>query len=329
VGKMLLNRQPGLWIVALIVGAFLVFPICFGDYFLHLVIMLLLSIYLSQSWNIVGGYAGQLSFGHSIFYGTGAYASTLLLINWGVTPWVGIIAGGIVAALLGLFIGYLSFRYGLRGVYYALMTMVFSAVFELIAKGWIQGGSAGIGIPLKGHVPAMMQFKGKAHYYYLIMFLACLIMYIAHRIDRSKMGYYFRAIKANEAAAEALGVNSTRYKLIAVGLSAFFTALGGTFYAQYIMFIDPEIAFRMDVSLTMLVPAVVGGLGTVFGPVLGSLFIVALAEITNLALGGQKYAGMSLVLYGIVLMVFVIYVPRGLIVSLKQVHTSLFRNKVT
>lgn len=209
------------------------------------------------------------------------------------------------------------------------MSIAFSEVFLLIAKGWIQGGSAGIMIPLKGHVPAIMQFKGKIHYYYLIMFLACSIMYIAHRIDRSKMGYYFRAIKANEDAAEALGVNSTRYKLIAAGLSAFFTALGGTFYAQYILFMDPEIAFRMDVSLAMLIPAVVGGLGTVFGPALGSLFIIALAEIVNSALGGQKYAGMSLVLYGIVLIVFVIYVPRGLIGSLKQVHTSLFCKKAT
>jgi branched-chain amino acid transport system permease protein len=327
--KRLFDRQPALWIVALIVAAFLVFPIFFGGYFLHLAIMLLLTTYLAQSWNIVGGYAGQLSFGHAIFYGAGAYASTLLFVNWGITPWAGMFVGGLAAVLLGLFIGYLSFRYGLRGLYFGLVSIAFNEVFLLIAKGWIQGGSAGIMIPLKGHAPAIMQFTGKTHYYYLIMFLACSIMYVVYRIDRSKMGYYFRAIKANEAAAESLGVNSTRYKLIAVGLSSFFAALGGTFYAQYILFIDPEIAFRMDVSLAMLIPAVVGGLGTVFGPALGSLFIIALGEIANTALGGQKYTGMSLVLYGVVLMVFVIYVPRGLIGSLKQVQMSLMRKKAT
>jgi branched-chain amino acid transport system permease protein len=291
--------------------------------------MALLTIYLAQSWNIVGGYAGQMSFGHSIFYGIGAYTSTMLFVNWGMTPWAGMFLGAVVAMLVGLFIGYLSFRYGLRGLYFALVTIAFNEIFLLIAKGWIEGGSAGITIPLKGHAPRLMQFHGKVHYYYLIMVLACVITYLVYRIDRSKIGYYFRAVKANEAAAECLGVDSTKYKLTAIGISAFFTALGGTFYAQYILFIDPEIAFRPEVSLAMFVPVVVGGLGTVFGPALGGVFMIALAELANSVLGGQKYAGMSLILYGGVLMAFIMYVPRGLLESFRRALEVLIKRKAT
>jgi branched-chain amino acid transport system permease protein len=287
--------------------------------------MIFLSVYLSQCWNILGGYAGQLSFGHSMFYGVGAYTSTMLFVNWNITPWIGMFLGGILAMLLGLIMGYLSFRYGLKGLYFGLVSIAFNEIIMLIAKVWIQGGSAGILIPLKGHAPYLMQFKGKTYYYYLIMFLAYLITYITYKIDRSKMGYYLRAIFSNEEAAECVGIDSTKWKIIATIISSFFTALGGTFYAQYILLIDPEIAFRFDVSLAMYVPAVIGGLGTVSGPILGSLFMVPLSEIANILLGGQKFAGISMLLYGITVVVFIIYLPQGMLGYLRQIREVLLK----
>ncbi len=268
--------------------------------------------YLGSAWNILGGYAGQFSFGHAAYFGIGAYTSTLLFLRLGVTPWLGMVAGGVLAAAFGLFAGYLSFRYGLRGPYFSLVTLAFAEMLRVVAVNTkAVGSSLGLVIPNREAAPADFVFSGKLPYYYVILAMALGALWVTRRIERSKLGYSLLAIRENEEAAEAAGVDALGMKLRAMAISSFLTALGGTFYAQYFAYIDPSITFGPSVSIQGLLQAIVGGAGTVFGPVLGSFVLTPISELSRAMIRGR--AGVDVMVYGLVLILVISFLPHGLV----------------
>jgi branched-chain amino acid transport system permease protein len=293
------------------VAGLLVAPAALNDYFLNILILVLFYGYLSASWNILGGYGGQLSVGHSLFFGIGAYASTMLFLHAGLSPWLGLLAGGVLAVAAGLGVGYLSFRYGIRGHYFAMVTIAVAEVARhLTLNVPTLGGAMGLLIPLRGHAPLQFQFGTKAAYYYVILGFTALILYITLRLERAKLGLYLVAIREDEVAAESMGVPTMRAKMVAMALSAFLTAAGGTYYAQFFLYIDPDLTLSVFTSIDILIRSIAGGAGTVWGPLVGSVLMTPLAEVTRVFLGGRR-AGVHVLLYGLILMGIVLVVPQG------------------
>jgi branched-chain amino acid transport system permease protein len=285
-----------------------------SPYLIHVLILVLFYAYLGAAWNVLGGYAGQFSFGHAAFFGIGAYTSTLLLARAGVSPWLGLWAGGLLAAGFGCFAGSLAFRYGLRGPYFALVTLAFAEMLRLIAVNWAAiGGPMGILIPLPkgGDAWWRLQFREKLPYYYVMLALVGLVLWLTHRLERSRLGYALAAIRENEDAAEASGVDTRSAKLAAMALSSFLTAIGGTFYAQYFSFIDPTLAFGVPVSVEILLRPIVGGPGTLAGPLLGSVVLTPLSELTRWLIRGRP--GVDVMIYGALLVLVITFLPRGLV----------------
>ena len=296
----------------LLAAALVALPPLMPKYALEVLISILFFGYLGACWNILGGYGGQFSFGHAAFFGLGAYTSTLLFLHWGVSPWIGMLAGGLLAAGFGLFAGYLSFRYGLRGPYFSLVTLAFAEMLRVVAVNWkAVGSSLGLVVPNRGSAPALFLFAEKLPYYYVILTMAVGALVITRAMERSRMGYALAAIRENEDAAEAAGVDALSTKLSAMALSSFLTALGGTFYAQYFSYIDPSLTFGPAISIGGLLPAIVGGAGTVTGPLLGSFVLTPISELTRAALRGR--AGADIMLYGLVLILVISFLPNGLV----------------
>jgi branched-chain amino acid transport system permease protein len=292
-------------------GLLLVAPPFLPPYFLEILISVLLFAYLGSAWNILGGYVGQFSFGHAAYFGIGAYTSTLLFLRLGVSPWLGMVAGGCLAAAFGLGAGYLSFRYGLRGPYFSLVTLAFAEMLRVVAVNTkAVGSSLGLVIPSREAAPLSFVFGGKLPYYYVILVMALAAVAITRRLERSKLGYALRAIRENEDAAEAAGVDALGMKLRAMALSSFLTALGGTFYAQYFAYIDPTITFGPAVSIQGLLQAIVGGAGTVLGPLLGSFVLTPISELSRATIRGR--AGVDVMVYGLVLILVISFLPNGL-----------------
>lgn len=284
---------------------------------LHTMIMIFLMAIMGQGWNILSGYAGQFSFGHSLFFGLGAYSSSLLFVKLGLSPWLGMGVSVAVAVAIGLFIGYLSFRYGLSGPFFALIMLAFAEIFHMIAMGWNwTGGAEGILIPMEGNAPLIMQFADKEPFYYILLWLTAASLFFVWRMEDTRMGLYLQAIREDNEAAEVLGADSLRYKLIAMALSAGLTAIGGTFYAQYLLYIDPDTTFGVINSVEIMLRPIIGGPGTVLGPLLGSIVLTPLSEITRTAF--QAYSGAYLMFYGAILVAVIIFLPDGLMGILKK-----------
>jgi branched-chain amino acid transport system permease protein len=298
--------------LALLAAAALVPPLL-SPYVVHVLVLIVFFAFLGAAWNILGGYAGQFSFGHAAFFGIGAYTSTLLFVRGGVSPWLGLVAGGVLAAAFGCFAGYLAFRYGLRGPYFALVTLAFAEMLRLVTVNWMDvGGPMGILIPLPkdGDSLARLQFRDKLPYYYVMLALLLAALALTRWIERSRLGYTLHAIRENEDAAEASGVDTLAAKLWAMAISSSLTAVGGTFYAQYFSFIDPNLTFGVAVSVEILLRAIVGGPGTLAGPLLGSLTLTPLSEATRFFIRGRP--GIDVMVYGAVLVAVVTFLPRGL-----------------
>ena len=313
------RRQRTVQILAMIVAgvALLVLPRFIGGYFLHLITMIFFFTYLGSAWNILGGYAGQFSFGHAAFFGIGAFTSTVLQIHLGVNPWIGMFLGGLVGLLLGLFIGSITFRYGLRGPYFALAMLAVAEMLRLVAaEGMSLRYPLGITIPLKGNSLLYFQFTTKMPYYYVAFGMMAIALYLTYVIENRRLGSYFKAIRENESAADALGVNVFKYKLAAMAISAFLTAAAGTFYAQYYLTIEEESAFGTSVSIEILLGPIIGGAGTVFGPLVGAAILEILSEGTRNLLKG--YSGVHLMVYGAILIVVIIFLPHGILGGLKS-----------
>ena len=317
------TQRTGNILVMMAAGVILVMlPHFIGDYYIHLVTMILLFGYLGVAWNILGGYAGQFSFGHAAFFGIGAFTSTLLQIHAGVNPWIGIFLAGVAGLLLGLFIGSLSFRYGLRGPYFALAMLALAEMLRVVAVQWMSARyPLGIVIPLKGDSFWDFQFSSRVPYYYIILSMLAIVLYLIRVIEGRRIGSYFKAIRENENAAETLGINLFKYKLLAMALSSSLTAMGGTFYAQYYLTIDEEAAFGVGVSIEILLGPIIGGAGTVFGPVLGAGILETLSEGTRNLLGG--YSGVHLMLYGAILVFVIIFLPKGILGGLEVAFRKL------
>ena len=280
-----------------------------SGFVLNLAIMVLYTTLLGQAWNLLAGFGGQYSFGHALFFGTGAYASAALQVHLGWNAWVALPAAVACGAAVGILVGALSFRYGLRGSYFALVTLAFAEVFRILANSVsFTGGGVGLLLPLRESA-ADMQFAGKAGFLYLILALALAGFLVSWWLKRSRFGAWLAAVRDGEESAAALGVDVFRVKLGAIAMSAALMAAGGVFYVQYFHYIDPHIAYGPAVSVEALLGPIVGGLGTVLGPLLGAAALQLLGEATRNLAGDVP--GVSLVAYGLVLVTMVMFLPRG------------------
>ncbi len=299
-------------VIILVLIALHVLPWAIPSHITHTMIMIFIFTIMGQGWNVLGGYVGQFSFGHALFFGLGAYTSTLLFLHLGLSPWIGIIFACTVSISVGLFVGFLSFRYGLSGPFFALIMLAFAEIFHLVSTTWeAVGGSLGLLIPLEGNAPALMQFSGKIPFYYLSLWFMVGALYLVFRFEKTRTGLYFLAVREDKDAAEALGVNTFKSQMTAMAISAGMTAIGGTIYAQYLLYIDPDITFGVINSVEIMIRPIIGGPGTVLGPLLGSIVLTPLAEFTREVF--QSYSGVYLMIYGVVLVIVIMFLPDGLI----------------
>ena len=288
-----------------------------SGYLLNALIMTLYAALLGQAWNILGGFGGQFSFGHAVFFGTGAYAMAVLQVKFGWNAWAALPAALALGAAVGALIGALSFRYGLKGSYFALVTLAFAEVFRILSNTFeFTGAGVGLMVPLKESA-ADMQF-GKTGFLYLILALLTVAMLVAAWLRNSRYGAWLQAVRDNEDSAAALGVNVFRVKLQAIMISGALMAGGGAFYTQYLHYIDPHLAYGPSVSVEALLGPIVGGIGTLWGPVLGAAVLHLLGELTRNLMG--EAPGMNLVVYGVVLVVMVLFLPSGFIGLLRRLR---------
>jgi branched-chain amino acid transport system permease protein len=289
----------------------LILPAFVGSYAITLLIFVFFYAFLGQAWNIVGGYAGQLSAGHAAFVGVGAYTAAMLLLRAGITPWIGMLVGGALAACLGLLIGYLGFRFGLRGFYFVLLTVAFAEICRVVALNTeALGGALGLYITFTGD-PRQLQFEDNRAYYYVALGLMLAATLVVAWIERHRFGVYLAAIREDEAAAEALGVDAFRCKMLAMALSSFLTGVGGTFYACYLLSLQPNAVFGIPLSVEIIIRAIVGGAGTLPGPILGSFILTPLAELSRAYFQSAGWSGAHLIVYGALLIAVVLFLPQG------------------
>jgi branched-chain amino acid transport system permease protein len=289
----------------------LVLPVFLGSYLLTVFIFIFFYAYLGQAWNLLGGYGGQISLGHAAFVGVGAYTSTYLAMTYKLSPWIGMFIGGAVAGLLGAVIGYLGFRFGLRGFYFILLTVAFAEICRLIvAHVESLGGALGLFITFTGD-PWQFQFSDNRYYYYIALGLMLAATGITAAVEGSRMGAYLVATREDEEASEAIGVNTFGTKLAATVLSAFLTGVGGTFYANYLFSVQPNTAFGIPLSVEIILRPIVGGSGTLVGPILGSFILSPLAEVSRSYFARGGLSGVHLIVYGSLLVAVVLFFPRG------------------
>jgi len=277
---------------------------------LTFVMMALYGVLLAQAWNVLGGYGGQFSFGHALFFGTGAYAQSLAQLALGWNAWLALLAALGAAAVVGALVGGLVFRYGLKGSYFALVTLAFAEVFRILAVTFgFTGGGVGLMLPLQPAF-ANLQFASRQGYVMLVLGFVVMALLVTTALRHSRFGAQLQAVRDNEDAARAVGVDPRRVKLGATVLSAALMGAGGAFYVQVFQYIDPGIAYGPASSVEALVAAIVGGMGTLWGPVLGAIVLHALAEATRNLFGSLP--GLNMVIYGAVLVLIVMFLPRGL-----------------
>ncbi len=286
-------------------------PLLTGNqFFLHLGITVLLWTLLGVAWNLLGGFAGQVSFGHAAFFGVGAYTTMILYLKGGLAPWYGMILGGLVAVLVSLPIGLICFR--LRGPYFSLSTLAVAEIVRLVALNWegLTDGPVGLLITTLPQVSLggrAVNWESKVPFYYIIATLAALAMAATWRLSRARLGAYLLAIREDEDAAEAVGIDTVRAKVVTLALSAFFTGLGGGFYGLYYRYVDPDAVFPIALSVEMVFIAVVGGLATVVGPVIGAVFLTTIGELFR-----ERFLVGHLIFYGLFMMLAIRYLPEGI-----------------
>lgn len=282
-----------------------------GGYVMTLVISGLLFCYLAQCWNIVGGYLGRFSFGHAAFFGIGAYATVALNANLGLSPWLGILAGIAIAGALGWALAAVSFRFGVSGPYFALTTLALAEVLRITVSNvdWL-GGPRGLLVefsPDSGW--STLQFGSRTPYFYIILGLTIAVTLLVWGIDRRRFGYLLKAIREDESVASSLGVDCRRNASIATALSASLTAVGGAFYAQWLMFVEAPTMFNVQISLMMVIPVMLGGVGTVLGPLVGSILLVPIQELARSLF--RDNPGVELIIYGAIIIIVLLVIPRG------------------
>jgi branched-chain amino acid transport system permease protein len=278
---------------------------------LNFLVVALMIALAGQGWNILGGYGGQYSFGHAAFFGTGAYVTAILQARYGINAWIAFACGIAAGAVVGAVIGGLTFRSGLRGSYFALVTLAFAEVLRIVASVAPITG-AGVGTLIKLDLRAQaLQFQSRAMFYWVVLTLVAIALVVTRLIERSRFGAWLMAVRENEDAAMALGVDATTVKLAAMVISGAITAAAGCFYVQYFLFVDSGIAYGTWISIEALLTPIIGGVSTVFGPLLGALVVKLLGEAAQMVTGDAP--GLDLVVYGAVLVLVIWFSPRGLI----------------
>ncbi|MGA2958763.1 MAG: branched-chain amino acid ABC transporter permease [Thermodesulfobacteriota bacterium] len=276
----------------------------------HVMILVFMFGMMAVAWNIMGGYAGMFSFGQVAFFGIGAYTSSFLLITYQVNPWVGLIIGGLIAALVGLAIGYPCSN--LRGHYFAIASIAFGEIVRTLFTNWkLIGAAEGLTLPMLDESFKNFIFhSSKLPYYYIMLVFLLLSLLVCYFVATSKMGYYFRAIKESHDVAKVLGINVVWYRLIAIMISAFLTAMAGTFYAQYILYLDPDSVLILPISVQIVLISMLGGAGSILGPVIGAVILMPVSEVTRVMLG-HKGTGIDMMIYGALITVISVYQPKG------------------
>jgi branched-chain amino acid transport system permease protein len=302
--------SPGKIMLALGLTMALIVPFVITDpSHQNLAILILMAAQMGVAWNIIGGYAGQISLGQVAFYGIGAYTSTLLFAKWGINPWIGMLLGGVIASGISLVIGFSCFR--LKGHYFSMATIAVAEIVQIIFTNWDFAGSAvGLTIPMNQQGWKAFVFDSKVPYYYIALGLLLATLLVNYLIEKSYLGYYFRAIKDEPDAAKSLGVHLSTYKQIAFAISSFFTALGGSFYAQKELYIDPGSVLQTGLSIKMALVSILGGVGTLFGPIIGAGALTFIEEGTRTWFGGTG-RGIDLIIYASLIVVISVYYPTG------------------
>ena len=310
------SRRAALLLVALL-AVLIAAPFLVNDYLLTVLILILYFAYLGQAWNIMMGFAGQLSLGHAIYVGLGAYVAAALYVHYGIGPWIGLLAAVPVAMACGAVIGFLAFRFGVAGVYFAILTIAF-AEFARIGFDHIRytGGSAGFFLPVAQYATNdLWNLRGRpVMFYYVILALTGAAFMLCHLLLRSRIGYFWLAIREDEEAARALGIDTFRYKMIAVVISAGMTAVAGVFFAFFYNNLFPENIFHISRSIEIILAPIIGGIGTLFGPILGAFLLTGLSEAVTEILHafGFDFPGAKQVFYGLCLLVVVVALPDGI-----------------
>jgi branched-chain amino acid transport system permease protein len=309
--------RRGLALLALLLAALLAAPWLANDYLLTVLIIILYFAYTGQAWNVMMGFAGQLSLGHALYVGLGAYATAALYVHFGIGPWLGLPAAIAIAVAAGAVIGFLAFRFGVGGVYFAILTIAF-AEFARIGFDhfrWV-GGSSGFFLPVANYTRNdLWNLRGNpTMFYYVMLALTVAAFVLCHVLLRSRVGYYWQAIREDETAARSLGIDTFRYKMYAVVISAGMTAVAGVFFAFYYNNLFPEQVFHISRSIELILGPIIGGIGTLFGPIIGAFLLTGMSELMQelLALLGFDAPGAKQVFYGVCLLVVVLALPDGI-----------------
>jgi len=311
-----LNRRAQI-LLAVLGALLLLLPAWAGPYVLYVATLILYFAYAGQAWNVMMGFAGQLSLGHSLYVGVGAYAAGALFFHYGIGPWAGLWVAMLLCVALGLVIGFLAFRFGISGVYFALLTIAF-AEFTRIGFDHLDwtGGPGGMFLKVAQRDQIdLANFRGPPEmYYYAMLGLCALALISCSLLLKSKAGYYWQAIRENEEAAQALGINTFRWKMLAVAISAAMTAVSGVFFAFYYNNLFPEQIFNISRSIEIILGPIIGGIGTLFGPIIGAAMLTLLSDgITEgLAAMGWEIPGIKQVFYGVVLLAVITFLPHGI-----------------
>jgi branched-chain amino acid transport system permease protein len=329
------NRILTVVLFSMVSALFLSVPLYAKDYVMEILIIALWFAYLGSCWNIVW-YGGLLSLGHGAFVGIGAFTSTLLFVHLGLSPWIGMLAGGLLATAVGVFVGFLSFRFKVRGMYFALITIAMASILRLVFENYdFFGGTVGIFVKtIKGPRAALLyQFGPKWPFYLIILGMVGGILLVCYTIERSKIGFYLRAIKDNEDAARSLGISANHYLIIATAISSFFAALGGTFYAQYRLYIRPDLVMATLFSVEIVTGPIIGGWGTLLGPFIGSLIMTPLGEFTRWltevmreALHIKGLTGLHMITYGLVIILVIRFMPNGIVGLFRRMRERWQKN---
>jgi branched-chain amino acid transport system permease protein len=302
--------------LALLLAVFLVAPLVANDYLLTILILILYFAYVGQAWNIMMGFAGQLSLGHALYVGLGGYVAASLFVRFGIAPWLGLLVAAPVAAACGAVIGYLAFRFGVTGVYFAILTIAFAEFARIGFDHWdFVNASSGLFLPVKQYARSdLWRLRGDpTMFYYVILAATVLAFLLCHCLIRSRAGYFWLAIREDEQAARAVGIDTFRYKMIAMMVSAAVTSFAGVFYAFFYNNLFPEQVFGISRSIEIILGPVIGGVGTLFGPILGAFVLTGLAEALNSALTafGIELPGVTQVFYGLCLLFVIAALPDG------------------
>jgi branched-chain amino acid transport system permease protein len=308
-------RRRSVTALVLFVAAMAAAPLVANDYLISVLVLILVAAYIGQTWNIMMGFAGLLSLGHALYIGLGAYVSAALFVHYGLSPWLGMPLGIAVAGAAGALIGALSFRFRVGGVYFALLTIAFAEFTRILFDhlAWF-GSSSGLFLPVANRASNdLATLRGAPVMFYYVLLAATLaLLALSRLLLRRRIGYYWQAIREDEAAAEASGIDVFRYKLAAIVLSAGLSAVAGTFIAFYNNNLYPDTIFAMERSIEAILPAIIGGLGTLCGPILGAFVLIALNQALTEMTASWDINGIKQLLYGLILAIVVIAQPRGL-----------------